>query len=397
MANYRLYPSASGPSTVVSYSGPYMAGILFQVTTGGMWFEGYWWWVGPSGQPTAAQTFALWQVSNVGTGVLVSSATATSGTLTPGQWNYVPLTSPIPLSIGVCYNASTGLAGSFPDTPNSFGAGDIYSAGITNGPLAAYSDQSGTAPAPFSMSQGVFSVSGSDPTVLMPANGNSSSNLWMDLQVTDQAPSGTSYRLWPNYPVVSEGARGISTDTFQETFGTEFLLSQSCTLDKVWFYSPPGVSVLPDATMIWDVSTQQIVAGTEDMSPAWTGTAGSGWVSNAYSGITLPPGDYITSVYTQGGNETYTELPDYFGGGGPASAAGIVNGPLSSPNVANASPPGNSRYQIGGVLYPDSFDTHDEGETRWVDIEVTPATGTNDPPPPPPPPVNSGAFLTFFP
>ena len=63
---YRLFPSTNGPSSPVSYSGPFMAGVLFEVTTGGCWFEGYWWWVCPSGQSTSAQKFALWQVYNTG-------------------------------------------------------------------------------------------------------------------------------------------------------------------------------------------------------------------------------------------------------------------------------------------------------------------------------------------
>jgi hypothetical protein len=394
MTNYRLFPSTVGPSSPVSYGGPYLAGVLFEVTSGGIWFEGYWWWVCPSGQPTSTQEFALWQVSNVGTGTLIASASVASGTLTPGQWNYVPLSAPIPLSIGVCYNASTGLTGSFPDTSNSYGAGDVYSAGITNGPLTAFSDQSGSLPAPFSMSQGVFSVASADPTAFMPANGNSSSNLWMDLQVSDTAPGAASYRLWPNYPVVSEDGLGISQDVFQETFGTQFILSQPCTLNKIWHYSPPGVSALPDACMIWDMTTQHIVSGTENQAPSWSGGMGSGWVSCSYNGVTLPSGNYVTSVYTKGGNTTYTEYPKYFGDGGPAAAAGIVTGPLTAPNMSNATPPGNTLYQIGGILFPDSFDEHDYGETRWVDVEVTPAAATN---PPPPTVVNAGAFMTFFP
>ena len=395
MTTYRLFPSASGPSSPVSYSGPFMAGILFKVTTGGCWLEGFWWWVCPSGQSVTAQKFAVWQVYNVATGALVPAATVTSGALTPGQWNYVPLNAPIPLSIGACYNACTGFNGNFPDTQAQFGSGDPYSAGIVNGPLSAFSDQSGSLAPPFSMSQGVFSVSGSDPTALMPANGNQSDNLWMDLQVTDVAPAGATYRLWPNYPVAADGGLGLSNDTQQQTMGTEFILSQSCTLNNIWFYSPHGVSALPTGCMIWNVATQQIVAGTQNMSPSWSGPAGSGWVSSAYSGVTLPAGNYVTSVYYSGGSKFYIEYHDYFGGGGAASAAGIVTGPLTSPNVANATAPGlNTRYQDGGLLFPNTFDDDDNGETRWVDVEVTPGGST---PPPPPPTVNSGAFLTFFP
>ena len=133
----------------------------------------------------------------------------------------MPLATPIPLAIGACYNACTGFNGSFPDNQSQFGSGEPYSAGIVNGPLSAFSDQSGTLPAPFSMSQGVFSVSGSDPAALMPSNGNQSDNLWMDLQVTTTAPTGTSYRLWPNFPHLPNSA---SAGPY--TLATEFKLSQ---------------------------------------------------------------------------------------------------------------------------------------------------------------------------
>ncbi len=33
-----------------------------------------------------------------------------SGPLTAGQWNYVPLATPVPLAIGACYNACTGFS-----------------------------------------------------------------------------------------------------------------------------------------------------------------------------------------------------------------------------------------------------------------------------------------------
>ena len=135
-----LFPSTNGPSSPVSYGGPFLAGVLFEVTAGGIWFDGYWWWVCPSGQSTAAQQFALWAVYNGGSGAaLVPGSAVTSGTLAAGQWNYVPLSTPIPLAIGACYNACTGFSGGFPDTDGQFGSGGAYSAGIVNGPLSGFS------------------------------------------------------------------------------------------------------------------------------------------------------------------------------------------------------------------------------------------------------------------
>ena len=205
---YRLFPTTSGPATAVSYSGPFIAGVVVGVTTGGCWLDGYWWWVCNSGQSTSPQKFALWQTYNGQTGNLVSGSTVTSGTLTAGQWNYVPLTAPLllPLAIGATYVAATGFSGSFPDTNSQFGSGDQYAAGIVSGPLTAYSDATGTMPSPFKTDQGVFSVASTDPTTAMPIYGSSAANFWMDVQVTTirAARYGSPVRpSFPRLPVMS--------------------------------------------------------------------------------------------------------------------------------------------------------------------------------------------------
>ena len=236
---YRLFDSTNGPSTPVSYSGPFLCGVVVGVTAGACWLDGYWWWVCPSGQSTAAQKFALWCLYDAGGGSLVANSTVTSGTLTAGQWNYVPLAAPLPLAMGATYVAATGFAGSFPDTNNQFGSGDPHSGGIVSGPLIAYSDSSGSKPSPFNTAQAVFSVASTDPAANMPIYGSGSSNFWMDVQVTTSPPTGTSYRLWPGYPTIPGH---VNSDTAGYTLGTEFQLSKSCTLDKIWYYSAPGAA-----------------------------------------------------------------------------------------------------------------------------------------------------------
>jgi hypothetical protein len=393
MTTYRLFPNTLGPSSATPYSGSFLAGVNFEVTSGGMWFDGYWWWVCNTGQSTAPQKFALWGMSGAGAGTVLPASIATSTALTAGRWNYVPLPAPIPLAIGATYIAATGLTGGFPDTGNQYGAGGPYSAGITQGPLFAYSDLSGTAPAPTGTSQGTYSTAGTDPSIYLPVEGSSSFNAWMDVQVDTVAPAGTSYRLWPNYPIIP-GAP-ISGDTFQETSATEFRLSETCTLNNIWFYSPPGVTVLPSRCGIWNVATKSLVPNTDNATPSWSGVAGSGWVACSYNGVVLPAGAYKTSIYSGGGSGSgaryYQENVQYFSSG--PGANGITAGPLSSPNVANATAPGNSTYQLGPFSYPDTFDGDDGGETRWVDVEVTPGGVIVNPPAQ----VNSGAFLAFFP
>jgi len=382
MTAYRLLGSASGPPSPVSYSGPFLAGVLFEVTSGGIWFDGYWWWVCPSGQSTSPQAFALWAVHNVGIGAPIPTATVTSGTLTAGQWNYVPLPTAVPLAIGACYNACTGFSGSFPDTNNQFGSGDPYAAGIVNGPLSAFSDQSGSLPAPFSMPQGVFSIAGTDPAQNMPSDGSDSANFWMDLQADTTPPSGATYRLWPGYPVLPGG---VSGDTTIYTLATEFRLSQSCRLDNIWFYSASGAAALPAQCGIWSVSSQTVVSGTGNTSPSWSGAAGSGWVSCAYSGVTLPAGDYKVAVFG-GGSEWYQVTVSYWGTGG-AGAGGITAGPLTAPSLSGATSPGQSTYNPGSWAYPQTYGSTSNGENYWVDVEVAPVAAAS----------SSGILLLNFP
>ena len=421
MSTYRLFPSTDGPSTPVSYTGNFLAGVLFCVTSN-CWFEGYWWWVCPTGQSTSPQKFALWQVYGGGEGNVVPGSVVTSGTLTAGQWNYIPLPTPLQLSIGnvtglgaAVYEVATGFSNSFPDTNSQFGAGDPYASGITSGPLFGYSDQGASAPCPISTtsSQGCFGTAGTDPSVNMPDQGSSSSNFWIDLQISDTAPDGYSgsYRLWPNYPTVFPTQATI--DTQAQTMGTQFTLSEPCAVDNVWFYSPPFAQDLPASTQIWDATTQALVSGTS-LTASWSGGVASGWVANSYgsAGIVLPAGNYIATVYYGGGKVFYMESRGYFGSflgnTGPATN-GMANGPLTSPSQANAfNPPGgNTCYTQGGTspTYPNAWDTHDGGENRWVDIEVTPSAASPSPTPTPTPTststspavTNSGAFLVFFP
>ena len=303
---------------------------------------------GPSGQSTAAQTFALWQPYSLNNGALVPNSTVMSGQLTAGQWNYVPLPAPLALSPGIPYIAATGFTGSFPTTASSVPAvpqrRDHPGAAVRL--LRPERDGAG----PLSLPQSVFSTAGSDPAASMPNQGSNGDNFWQDLQITTTAPAGASYRLWPNYPVM---ATASAEDTRQQTIGTEFTLSQDCTLDRIWFYSPPGVTVA--AVPVRHLAREH-AGGRIRYGPPCSHLVRSG---RQRLGVLLVQrrhaarGDYKMSVYSGGGAQFYTEQVNYFGGGGPASAAGIVNGPLTAPNVANASAPGQTTFTVRGLCLPD--------------------------------------------
>ena len=149
MTTYRLWPSTSGPASAISYGGNFISGMAFCVTSEA-WFTGYWWWVcGSGGQSTGPTKCALWQVPYFDNEnpVLVPGSVVTSGTLTGGQWNYIPLPTPLPLSLGgspgmtppinggdtayglATYVAAIGCNGPFPDTNGYWGTGQTAPTG----------------------------------------------------------------------------------------------------------------------------------------------------------------------------------------------------------------------------------------------------------------------------
>lgn len=414
MTSYRLFPATNGPASPSAYAGPFLCGVMFEVTAGGLWLEGYWLWVPGTGGDTVSRPFALWNVTGNGTGTLISAATvAASGTLTAGQWNYVPLPSPVQLSLGTTYNACTGwtAVNGFPDSNTTSDAANCYgtgghTAGITNGPLHAFSDTAGgggTSPEPYGNVQGVFSsTSGTDPTAAMPAGGSNSSNFWIDLQVTDTAPAGYAgtYRLYPS-KTDTNGAT-VQDSAVNYTVATEIRLDRACVLERIWYYSPAGTAQLATAARVWQVTGPdtgtQVAAAT---SPSWSGAAGSGWVSCTPGGITLPAGTYKVSVYngaaTPDGWSAKDANTNYWATG--AGSGGITWGPLTAPALASAStayvfdgagggntppfsnaggttepgqctfaqpvtPPGPDQYPY---LYVDGL-----AQNYWTDMEVTP-------------------------
>ena len=417
---YRLFPSTNGPSSATSYGGNFISGVQFCVTSEA-WFQGYWWWVCPSGgQNTSPTKCALWQFPwGNGAPILVPGSVVTSGTLTAGQWNYIPLPIPIPLGLGgspgmtppisalgcSVYVAAIGCNGPFPDANSYWGAGQIAPNGITSGPLTAYSADGGGMPRPaggHDGNQGCFATGGSDPSTTPPTNGSGTDNFWVDVQVSSTPPSGYSgsYRLWPSMPNLGGT---VNNDTTQAVSGTAFALSRSCTLNKIWMWSPSGAVGFPTRVGIWNATTKTEVAGTDSSAPSWlqggsAATAGSGWVYVDYSssGVTLSAGMYMVAFFNGNGQKIYADFANYFFAGTDPKNGATVGGPgwngiswgdgiLTAPNLAHGPNlvyddgsgtfPGQGAYQPGPTswTYPGEFEASgDWGETRWIDVEVTP-------------------------
>lgn len=384
MTTQRLFPATNGPATVTATSGGWLLGVQFSVTGGMRWLNGIYHWVPGNGDITPRQV-ALWQVYASGTQFVVPGSTATSGPMTQGQWNFVPLPAPVQLAPGAQYVAAVGWTATagIPVTANQFGGGQPFAAGIVSGFLTGWSSGTGTNgfPEPYGLGgQMVFSNTlGPDPGAAMPNNGSGNNNLWVDVQVDDTAPAGYagSYRMYPNMRDLGNFALDTANGF---TLGVEFSLSADCAADAAWFYSPATVGVLPSAAGFYRVSDQALVAVSN--SPSWSGAAGSGWISAPFAGVTLKTGVNYKYVVFQGANSIWNAaVAKYYSSG--FGGAGLVAGPVTVPDAAGATPGQQSYHQGGSIHYPDTV----AGPFSYgLDFEVTPL--------PPAPPAAAGGVVS---
>src|SRR5215469_5125053 len=305
MTEWNLFGSGSIAGSSVSWSTGFLAGINWKPTQNGLFLKGYRYFLADSGQPTGTQKFVLRQVvggsGSLSNYVLVPGSTVTSGTLALG-WNTVLLPVPLPLSGSVEYMAETGFSGNFVDVANQFGSGPPYSAGLTSGPLFAFSDTGGTASDQYNNVQGLFSgISGSDPEASVPTQGSNSSNFGIDIQVTDQAPPSVPYSLTPSQPSPVNFVLDTA-DNF--TLGVEIVLSKACRLNYIRYFSPPGVTQLATECGVWAVQGTSLITASHVTSPSWKNSSGSaaspgdGQVTQNYDGsLILQPGHYKPSVF----------------------------------------------------------------------------------------------------
>lgn len=407
MTTYRLWPATNG-GNAVAFGGNFISGTSFAVAGGGKWLTGYWWWVAATGQSTSPVKCALWSATSLNTGVVIPAATVTSGTLTPGQWNFIPLSAPVQLAAsldpgnstnGSAYIAAVGVNGAFPDTNGYWAGAGAGAAGIANGPLTAYSAQSGSLPGPYGLPQGLFATGGSDPSVTMPNQASSVDNFWVDVAVSDAAPGGYagSYLLWPN-KADANGATSADTTT-GDTVTVEVSLTQACTLNRIWYYSPPGAAALATWAGVYPAAgTPGVTAPIAQVtSPSWSAAAASGWVHcDLPANTTLAPGDYKFAVAGPASQWGPKDAGTGYWTSGVGSN-GITNGPLAAPQVSaaslaftfNGNPAGNPPYSDGTTqrgqptfamsspaypyLYaPVSTPSPGSSQNYWVQPEVTP-------------------------
>src|SRR5262249_17793606 len=120
-------------------------------------------------------------------------------------------------------------------------------------------------------------------------------------------------------------------------------------------------------------NTQGLAAGTDHASPSWSGAAGSGWVSESYTGVTLPAGDYKVSVLNAAGAPAIWNTTTNGDWGTRPGVGGITGRPGAGPGTPHPTSPGQSTYNLGASFtYPLTYSSPANGANYWVDAEVTP-------------------------
>lgn len=198
VVSYSTWPETNGPSSPVNDTGQYVFGRSFKVTEHCL-LTAFRWWVA-TGQSTAAEDFGLYAVNGPHSGTFVDGSKVTSGSLTAGQWNTVPCSTPIELTAGQEYravktvNKSGGSVKGYSSTSLYWDTSGPGSSGITEGPLVTFAKAGASVnPEPSGDGQMVFFAVAS-PDVTNPSDYPSSqfnySNYWFDIVVT--IPPGTS-------------------------------------------------------------------------------------------------------------------------------------------------------------------------------------------------------------
>jgi hypothetical protein len=178
------------------------------------------------------------------------------------------------------------------------------------------------------------------------------------------------------YTLFGQAATGssIAADSASYTLGMQFTLSQSATLTGIWFYSASGAGSLPYACAIYQMTgtgTGTVVSGSQNLSPSWSGAAGSGWVKCSYASGPVLAASTVYKVVVLGGSggNWYSATPHYWdtGAGSSGQASGIITAPDSA-----AADGGQDSFNVSGSLaYPDgSFNA----TNYWIDVEVTTAS-----------------------
>lgn len=377
MTDYRIFsgpgapwPPASAPpppAASTAFAAPIVLAAGFTVTAYS-WYKGPSYWRADNSAPGTAQKFALLQIvgSIVGSGIppiVLPAGTITSGPLTAAQWNDALYGTPIQLTPNVPYMVSTGLTGNFNFVATFWQSGG-GAAGLVNGPLKFYKNGGDI----FSNGQELFNTGGgSDPTVTLPNTGNNGFDAGLDTIISNVAPAGALYRIFP--PGLVPNGLGVNlAGTDAATISMQVNVTHAAQSVNIWHYSGPGCTALPDDCAIYNIAGP--VAVVTVTGATWSGAAGSGWVKcTNLPATSLAVGSYKVATHrATTGPQWFTAISSFWTTQ-LGSTGVLVNGPVNAPTRAASANQGTFDNLTPGVItYPTQF--NDEG--YWLDLEVLP-------------------------
>lgn len=162
------------------------------------------------------------------------------------------------------------------------------------------------------------------------------------------------------------GVTGYNTTSeTSTTYGLYFTVARAGVCQALWFYSPSGSATLPAAVALYAYTGQTLLSF--NVSPVWSGAAGSGWVRASLPAVTLSAGTgYVVAYYAGGGGLSQGFI---YTGSSPAAwfPSTSADGNITAPQATPAS--NNAPYQSGGGL---TFPTTYNGNSlNWLlDVEV---------------------------
>jgi hypothetical protein len=413
---YRIFPLVAGPPASASpQPAGLVNGIAFDVVGQAIALFGYLYWRADATQ-SASASFALWQITSNSTGIFLGAATTTStSSMVAGQWNYVALPTPFALTSGVTYMAAVGFTGTFPFNTGVFGGGDRYSAGITNGPLTAFSAPSGTNPTPFGNPQCSYTTTGgADPTAQFPNQAFNDENVYVDVVVSPNEVVGligagavsASYALIIPATALLTGAgsvtaetgskasltgagtlsaSGLSTDTYRLfstngpsssqnsstlTVGISFKVTASgLNLDGYSFWRADTTQSASCSFALWQVTGN--TSGTYLGSS--TNVSTTSMVAGQWNDVMLPSKFPLTAgtpyMAVVGFTGTHPLATGQFGAGDPY-AGGIISGPLVAFSAESGTNPGPFNSPQCMYQFPDTDPTTGYPNSEFLDLNV---------------------------
>ena len=193
------------------------------------------------------------------------------------------------------------------------------------------------------------------------------------------------YRLWP----ADVTTAAVFDNTAPISQGTEFFVSVTAWATKIWYWRESvAVGVGPDPVLgqIYRIdggglATPLLVTPVEFAAPV-----ALGWQSVSIAPIPLNAIQrYKTVVHYPNAQYSAYVGNNYWTPGNPGEN-GIVNGPLTAVNAADAND-GQSSYHSGvGLQYPtDSF----AAGNYWIDVTVVDTDPSSSP-------AKRSAFMSFF-